>query len=67
MAGIGLCGVQLLMGNELGIDPITTTIPLTFGLLLADQLALKGAVFETIYQTLFPEYRDKIIHHEAGK
>ena len=66
LAGIGLCGIQLLLGNELGIDPLTTTIPLTLGLLITDQIALKGAVFETIYQTLFPEYKDKILHHEAG-
>ena len=66
LAGIGLCGIQLLLGNEIGIDPLTTTIPLTLGLLITDQIVLKGAIFETIYQTLFPEYKDKILYHEAG-
>ena len=39
---------------------------MTFALLFIDQITLKGAVFETIYQTLFPEYKKKIIAHEAG-
>jgi hypothetical protein len=31
-----------------------------------DQLFYKGAAFETVYRTLFPEYGSKIIAHEAG-
>ena len=37
-------------GEALGLDPLTTTIPLTFAALAADQTFLKGAVFETSYQ-----------------
>ena len=47
-----VCGNAWLF---LGIDPLTTTIPITFGLLVADQTLLKGAAFETVYQKLFPE------------
>lgn len=31
-----------------------------------DSLALKGMVFERIYQMLFPEYAEKVLAHEAG-
>jgi hypothetical protein len=66
VAGIGLCVAEYIIGTNLGIDPIYTLIPATFFLLGVDQLVYKGAFFESCYQTLFPEYKKKVICHEAG-
>ena len=66
MAFIILLQVEFLFGEALGVDPLYTTIPATFIALLLDQILLRGAVFETIYQSLVPVYKDKIIAHEAG-
>ena len=66
LAGIMLCLFEYAVGERLGIDPLYTLIPATFAVFLSDQFFLKGAVFETIYQKLFPEYRKKVIYHEAG-
>ena len=38
--GVVLCGVQYFIGEALGLDPVTTTIPLTFAALAADQVYL---------------------------
>jgi hypothetical protein len=57
---------EYALGNSIGIDPLYTLIPGTFLIFAADQLLYRGAGFETIYQTLFPEYKKKIITHEAG-
>jgi len=66
LAGVGLCLAEYIVGSSLGIDPLYTLIPITFAGFISDQVFLKGAVFETIYQKLFPEYKEKIIAHEAG-
>lgn len=66
LAGILVCLSEYAIGEKLGLDPLYTLIPATFAIFLSDQLFLKGAVFETIYQTIFPEYKKKIIYHEAG-
>lgn len=66
LAGILLCAIEYFVGVNSGIDPLLTIIPLTFLLLGIDQLFYKGAVFETVYRALFPEYGSKIIAHEAG-
>ena len=66
LAGIGVCAIQYALGESLGLDPLYTTIPATFAALAIDQLFYRGAVFESIYQQIFPEYKQKIIVHEAG-
>lgn len=66
VAGIAFCLSEYVIGSKLGIDPLYTLIPATLLLFLSDQLFLRGAVFESVYQTLFPEYKKKIIYHEAG-
>eukprot|EP01036_Dinobryon_divergens_P026769 gene26769-35455_t len=66
LAGVMLCALEYVFGINIGIDPLFTLIPLTFFLLGVDQLFYKGAAFETVYRTLFPEYGSKIIAHEAG-
>ena len=66
LAGIGLCLFEYALGTSIGIDPVYTLIPGTFLLFGLDQLLYKGAYFETAYQTLFPEYKQKVICHEAG-
>lgn len=62
----GFVLIQIALGQLLDFDSLLTSIPITFGLLAADQLIVKGAVAETVYQRLFPEYKKKIIAHEAG-
>ena len=66
VAGIAFCLAEYALGKSLGIDPLTTLIPLTFGIFSIDQIFYRGAAFETIYQKIFPEYKKKIIYHEAG-
>lgn len=66
LAGIGFCLAEFFIGTELGIDPLFTLIPATFAIFSIDQLFYKGAGFESIYQTLFPEYKQKVVSHEAG-
>lgn len=44
---------------------LAPTIYLSTGAFLGDQLVLKGAIFETIYQRIVPIYRKKIIVHEV--
>lgn len=66
LAGILVCATEYFAGVNLGIDPLVTLIPFTFFLLGIDQFFYKGAVFETAYRTLIPEYGKKIISHEAG-
>ena len=38
LGGVTLCGLQFLIGEALGLDPLTTTIPLTFAGLTFDQV-----------------------------
>ena len=38
IGGVALCSVQYVIGELLGLDPLTTTIPLTFAGLAADQV-----------------------------
>lgn len=66
LAGIGLCLSEYIFGTSIGIDPLFTLIPATFFLFGSDQVFFKGAFFETLYRSLFPEYKQKVICHEAG-
>ena len=38
----------------------------TITLAFLDKLLVNGAVFETAIRTIIPEYRKKILRHEAG-
>ena len=66
ITGLVFCIAEYFLGKQLGIDPLTTLIPLTFGGFAVDQIFYQGAAFETVYQKLFPQYKKKIIDHEAG-
>eukprot|EP01039_Chlorochromonas_danica_P002681 gene2681-2930_t len=66
LAGIALCVAEYFLGRELGIDPLVTIIPGTFLLFGLDQLIFRGAYFESVYRALAPEYKKKVINHEAG-
>lgn len=66
LAGITICVLELILGFYFGIDPVFTLIPITIFAFVFDQIALKGAIFETIYRGVFPEYKKKVITHEAG-
>ena len=38
IGGIALCASQYALGEALGVDPLTTTVPLTLAALAADQV-----------------------------
>lgn len=66
IVSLALLVSEFIFGIYFGIDPIFTLIPITIFAIAFDQIALKGALFESFYRVLFPEYRKKIITHEAG-
>ena len=66
LAGVGLCLLEYALGKSIGVDPLLTFIPATFTIFSIDQTFYRGAAFETVYQKIFPEYKKKIIYHEAG-
>lgn len=66
LAGIGFCLAEYAFGKSVGIDPLLTLIPATLAIFSIDQLFYRGSGFETVYQKIFPEYKKKIIYHEAG-
>lgn len=57
---------EYIFGESIGIDSVFTLIPASLFFIFYDQLFLKGAIFETVYQKIFPDYRKKVITHEAG-
>ena len=65
-AGVGLAIFEFNVAPLIGIDPLKTLLPLTLGLIIADRFLVNGAGFETIYRALFPQYRTKVIRHEAA-
>ena len=66
LAGIAVCAAEFALGNAAGVDPLLTVIPATMALFAVDQFFYRGAYFESIYQRLFPQYKEKIAYHEAG-
>lgn len=66
LAGLAVCALELLFGSQLGVDPLLTFIPLTIAAVMADQIGFKGAYSESIYAAVYPDYRQKVICHEAG-
>jgi hypothetical protein len=65
-AGVAVCALEIAGASLAGIDPLTTVLPATAICFAADRLFLRGALFETTYRTLFPQYRSKVIRHEAA-
>ena len=65
-AGVAVCVLEIAGASMAGIDPLVTVLPATAICFGADRLLLRGAVFETCYRTLFPQYRAKVIRHEAA-
>lgn len=66
-AGIGLVSFTMYATRAIGMGQLGGPIIASFGLLLAaDQVALRGSIFETVYSTLAPTFRDRIVHHEAA-
>jgi hypothetical protein len=46
---------------------VQVAIPATLGLLAFDRIALRGAVVESSARLLVPNYKEKIVRHEAGE
>ena len=66
LAGMLVFFAEYQLGERLGVDPIYSIIPATFIVFLVDQVLYKGAGFESVYQFFAPQYKEKVIRHEAG-
>lgn len=68
LAGLGVCLLELMIGQMAGVDNklVFSILPCTYLLFAVDQLLYKGASFEGVYRKFNPEYEQKIIAHEAG-
>lgn len=66
LAAISLAFAEYLVADSIGLNPLLTVIPATLFFVFGDQVLLKGAISESIYQFFNPEYRKKVICHEAG-
>mmetsp|Transcript_416 Transcript_416/g.813 ORF Transcript_416/g.813 Transcript_416/m.813 type:complete len:598 (-) Transcript_416:283-2076(-) len=65
-AGVALCALEYGGAQVFGVDPLTTVLPLTLGALAVDKVALNGAGFEAAYRLVAPQYREKVVRHEAA-
>jgi hypothetical protein len=65
LAGAGLAFVEGILSLSTGIN-LNFLILLTLFLGFLDKLIVNGAVFETATRVGMPEYRTKILKHEAG-
>lgn len=67
-----LAGVFAVVGivqlaNVVGIGNLSRPLLIAVGgVLLLDQVVLKGVLFEGGYRSLFPKYEEKVVKHEAG-
>jgi hypothetical protein len=66
LGAISLAFAEYLAADSIGVNPLLTVVPATLFFVFGDQVLLKGAVSESIYQFFNPEYRRKVICHEAG-
>eukprot|EP00291_Cryptomonas_curvata_P030104 CAMPEP_0172208334 /NCGR_PEP_ID=MMETSP1050-20130122/34407_1 /TAXON_ID=233186 /ORGANISM="Cryptomonas curvata, Strain CCAP979/52" /LENGTH=347 /DNA_ID=CAMNT_0012887899 /DNA_START=66 /DNA_END=1106 /DNA_ORIENTATION=+ len=66
LAGLAVCAAEYAIASAVGVDPIRTLIPITALAFIVDRALLSGAVFESVYRLLFPQYKEKVIKHEAG-
>ena len=65
LAGAGLAIVEGIVSLSTGIN-LNFLIVLTLFLGFVDKLIVNGAVFETMTRIGMPEYKTKILRHEAG-
>mmetsp|Transcript_20883 Transcript_20883/g.85029 ORF Transcript_20883/g.85029 Transcript_20883/m.85029 type:complete len:328 (+) Transcript_20883:147-1130(+) len=66
-AGVGVAVGTFFIARLYHVDMYATAISLgAIGAFALDQAFLRGSIFEAIYRSLFPEYREKILKHEAG-
>lgn len=67
LAGIGVVSLTMYATRVVGLGDLGGPLIGSIGLLLAvDQVALRGTVFETVYGAVAPNFRDRIVHHEAA-
>jgi len=64
-AGVAFAVAEGCLSLATGIN-LNVLVGLTLLLVAFDQLLLNGGLFETALKTLFPEYRAKVLRHEAG-
>ena len=65
LGGIALAIAEGILSLSTGID-LNFLVLLTITAAFMDKLLVNGAVFETATRTLMPEYRKKVLRHEAG-
>jgi hypothetical protein len=64
-AGLAVCTIEYLISRELGLDPMRV-LPATALVFILDRVLISGAAFESLYRFFFPQYKEKVIKHEAG-
>ena len=57
---------EILLSRALGLESPQPLFLATVGLLLIEQVALKGAFSEKLLTTLRPSYAERVVRHEAG-
>ncbi|PXF48253.1 hypothetical protein BWQ96_01942 [Gracilariopsis chorda] len=67
LAGVGVVVGTVQVLNALALQQFAR--PVLLGMLLlygADQVLVRGMLFETVYRTLVPSYSEKVLTHETG-
>jgi len=64
--GAVACVAEVMLSKALGFESPQPLFLASAGLVAADQLALRGAVAETVVSAFNPSYADRIVRHEAG-
>jgi len=64
-AGFGLCILEAIASYISGI-PLDGLVIFTIIAFMTDKLTTNGAILETILKTLYPQYAQKVLKHEAG-
>ena len=63
--GLALCVLEAAASYFSGI-PLDWLVLATIVSAIADKLTTNGAILETILKTLYPQYGEKVLKHEAG-
>jgi hypothetical protein len=63
--GLALCIVEYFVCQQLGLDPMRV-VPAVALFIILDRILVSGAIFESIYRFFLPQYKEKVIKHEAG-
>lgn len=67
VAGVAVVAIMIQLLKSVGLEQYARPVLFAIGgSLLADQLLLRGLIFESAYRALLPAYGEKVLRHEAG-